>query len=64
MEDIQLPRIVAAGIILLTGAALVAGSVLSAKGIANDLTTVVAGGTGALAGFLARGRSSAVTSGA
>lgn len=62
-DDIQLARIVTLGIIVVTLAALVAGTLLRLQGITDSaLTTVVAGGVGALAGFLARGRSSDDTS--
>jgi hypothetical protein len=56
MSDKQLPRIVTAGLFLLTALSLVAATVLKIRGVdATDLTTIGATGVGALAGFIARG---------
>lgn len=57
-NDVQLPRLVTLGLFILTGASLACGTLLKLRGIeATDLTTIAAGGVGALAGFIARGRS-------
>ena len=53
-NDQWLARIVAVGLIVLAGAALISSAVLRAKGIeASEITGVAAGGVGALAAFFA-----------
>lgn len=60
-DDKQLPRLVVAGLIVATVVALVCTTLLKLKGIDSDLSTIVAGGVGALAGFLSRGRTTGGT---
>lgn len=56
METNKLAMIVTVGLVVITLVTLAAGTYLKANGIDDgDLTTIVAGGVGALAGFLARG---------
>lgn len=55
-ESQRLTTVVVIGIVLITLAVLAAGTYLKANGLDDgNLTTIVAGGLGALAGFVARG---------
>jgi len=55
-DNAKLARMVTFGLVVITLAALAAGTLLKLRGVDDgNLTTVLATGVGALAGFLARG---------